>query len=124
MSCVELSTVLRKLHDLDPDQSLYVSCTETTTVSELTGLLTLVQETGLKTVMIATPAFRNGKSGTQYITMTINPLPQYAPSCTGDFPLDRGFLPDPDPSELTEVNRKRPAKPLLRRRCATPTLGE
>jgi hypothetical protein len=30
----------------------------------------------------------------------------------------------PNPYILRLIKRKRPAKPLLRRRCATPTLGE
>ena len=45
---------------------------------------------------------RANKPGTQFITLNLNDPPDFAPSCTGDIPLDDGFLADTD-SELEEI---------------------
>ena len=98
----ELSALLTKLHGIDADQTLFVYCNDTNAVSDVVPLLMLIKKSGLTKVLIACPSMRANKPGTQFITLNLNDPPDFAPSCTGDIPLDDGFLADTD-SELEEI---------------------
>lgn len=97
----ELSTLLTKLHSIDTNQTMFVSCNDTNAVSDLIPLLIRIQRSGLTKILIACPSIRDGKQGTQFITLNLGEPPKYAPSCTGDISLDNGFLAEPDLKEIS-----------------------
>ena len=97
----EMKTVLTKLHELDKDQIIYIACSESNTMVEVAQLLGMIRNIGFEKVLTSTPAVREGKLGTQFMSLHLEKAPDLAPSCVGEVRLTNGFLKDAN--DLIEV---------------------